>query len=346
MHGINAMSRRTGDELLRSLVAAFLLLCLGAPLSAAALPLEMLALPQSVDEDSELALTTSTSPEFESNSIEALLPNLMPLYAGTNFNEYAGSFKNGNVAARQDWSVANKQWLQAMLPTMLQVRRKANEDEVQLYDRLREREERMRLAPRAGRPAVEENDADRGPQLGVRLTDILLRYAGRDGGSIAPHLTSGESRDANPFEDENGGGGFVTILLLAEVDTVAAEELDRTASEHEKLIATTLETSEAVARQLAQFDTKFKNLMGSGPLNSSVSQKGTMRSLITSGRSGSSGKSQANGPSNVSDGRSIRLTSFLVSLGVSIITSPLTYLIAMPILFGWLLIRVARSRHA
>lgn len=345
MLGNIAASLRTGDRLLGGLATALLLLALGLSTTAWAMPLEMLALPSATDDEDTLAFSPPSDQATAGNSITSILPSLMPLYAGTDLGNYASGVIGGRSAEDEQWSASNSQWLRAMLPTILQTRRKSAEAEVQLHDRQLLREQRLRVAPRAGRPTVVDENAEEGPQLGIRVTDILLRYSRGAISTITPHLTSGETRDANPFNAESGEGGLGTTLLFAEVDIATAERLDRTVAEHEQLITSTVETSEVVARQLAQLDTKFKDLVGSGSLGGGIHEKGSMRNLIGTDRSGGGLIRERNGGAGVVR-KDIKLTSLLVDLSLSVATSPITYLVAIPLLFGWMLVRVARARNA
>lgn len=316
------------------------LLCFGVPQVAVAVTLEMIAAPEAIGDENTPRFVRPQDQVSLDNPIASVLPNLMPLYAGTEFVDYARADVADWSTTRDDWSTDNGKWLNAMLPTLIQVRRKEGEELVQLHDRQLQREARLRLAPRAGRPTIVNENEEEGPQLGIRVSDILMRYAHNSQNNVAPHYTDGEMRDANPFEVEEVGG-LGTILLLAEVDIATAERIDSVVTENEAIIATTVRVAQLATEQINRLDNGFKDWIGAGSLEGGLHGRGPIKSLIpTTGAGGEHALSRSTRPTERKD---ISLASFLVNLGLSVGTSPITYLVALPLLLGWMLIRIARA---
>lgn len=316
------------------------------PIAVDAFPLELIVSVEEDREESALIFDDATRVYSSGQTIISLLPGLMPLFAATRYSAYGGNRPAESVPTVEAWSRDNSQWLHAMLPTLLAVRRKADEAEVLLHARQKEREERTRIAPRAGRPQADEIAGPPEPRIGIRLVDVLLRNSRDTASSIELHVTNGEHREINPFDDPIEGRGVTDYLLSAEIDAATAGRLDEAFSRDNPLGATVsrvVDTVGTVALQFARWDNRLQ-VVGSSSTMGGVNVQSPMRNLIDVGM-GTPTNGKTHSKREVKSTKSIKLTSFLVSIGLLVVTSPITYLVAIPIGFGWVLVRVSRSKR-
>ena len=346
MCGLCAALNVMGTAHLRIIAAMLAAVLFGWCAVAGAVPLELMTVPSEgeSEDDSSLVIDELVRAADTDQSIISLMPQLMPLFAVSRFSAYTENSLPSMSAEGDEWSSNNSQWLRAMLPTILAVRRKADDDRILLFSRRREREQRTRVAPRAGRPEVLDAEPEE-PRLGVRLVDVLLRNSRGSRANVSPHVADGGYREVNPFDRQIGDGGLGSYVLSAEIDAVTAERLDQTASNDNDNVlspATVIDAATTVALQLNRLDHQYRDLTRGGNLGGSVGSSSLNRNLIDVG------SHHAQQPKNRREPKTketIRLTSFLVDLALSISTSPMTYLVAIPVGFGWVLVRVARSKR-
>lgn len=309
-----------------------------------AIPVEMVI---DVSEDASEQNYTfgATDPENDpGRSIFAILPHLMPLFASTSFDGYHDQHHLIAPEDRAEWSAFNGHWLKAMLPTLLAVRDQAAIKQALIYQRRKEREERERVAPRAGQPTVRDEEDDAQPRLGVKLTDVLLRYSNDLRAEIVLQMTDTDYVELNPLEPVAEGSGLLSSALGAEIDAATADRLGSSleSDDGERSIgARAIDLAGRGALKMRLWEDQLTATLPAGMQTQTNLRGSTHRNLINPGAghvgNGRSQKSQST--------RNVSLTSFIVNVMLSVATSPTTYLVAVPVGFGWILLRVARTRR-